>query len=143
MFRYKSFLEAQVQAKAKQRELEKQNNKWFIDKEIEDVSKYIADEKVKQQQHMEKEKETKFFIESQIQHKRNVSQREKIGKYGSRGMNQDEYNHINNHYDWSKPLYLFNRKLLFDINQKKKDMIDEFNKQQNLVHKTQDNSLFI
>lgn len=129
MFRYKSFLAAQVQAKAKQRELEKQNNKWFIDKEIEDVSKYIAGEKVKQQQHMEKEKETKFFIESQIQHKRNVSQREKIGKYGSRGMNQDEY--------------LFNRKLLLDINQKKKDMIDEIKKQQNLVHQTQDNSLFI
>lgn len=129
MFRYKSFLAAQVQAKANQRELEKQNNKWFIDKEIEDVSKYIAGEKVKQQQQMEKEKETKFFIESQIQHKRNVSQREKIGKYGSRGMNQDEY--------------LFNRKLLLDINQKKKDMIDEINKQQNLVHKTQDNSLFI
>ena len=84
-------MESQVQAKLHQRELERQNNKWFVDKELVDVSKNIAEEQVKQLQHKQKEKETKFFVESQILHKRNISQREKIGKYGSRGMNQDEY----------------------------------------------------
>ena len=40
-------------------------------------------------------------------------------------------------------VYLFNRKLLLDINIKKKEMVDEINKQQALAHKTQLSSLIV
>ena len=43
------------------------------------------------EQHLKKEIEIKDFLEAQILHKRNISQREVIGKYGSRGMNKEEY----------------------------------------------------
>lgn len=91
--------------KAKTKEIEIQNNKWFALQQLDDVTTYKSNEKTKQEQQRKKEIELKDFLESQIQHKRNISQREVIGKYGSRGMNQEEY--------------LINRKLLLDINKKK------------------------
>ena len=117
--RYKNFLESQIRDKAKAKEIEMQNNKWFAVQQLDDVSNYKSKEKINKDLYRKKEVELKDFLESQIQHKRNISQREVIGKYGSRGMNQEEY--------------LINRKLLLDINknkieiQKKIDIQRSFN----------------
>ena len=120
--RYKNFLESQIRDKAKAKEIEMQNNKWFAVQQLDDVSNYKSKEKINKDLHRKKEVELKDFLESQIQHKRNISQREVIGKYGSRGMNQEEYSLFFLLYILAFLLYLINRKLLLDINNKKTEI---------------------
>lgn len=99
------------------RSLEKEKNKWFIDKEMEQVEDYKRIEQEKQRIKRQKELENRDYVADQIgmsytlpsiAEKHNQSERDKIGKYGSRGMNEQEY--------------MFNRQLLLEINQKKKLM---------------------
>lgn len=104
----REFLANQVNAHNRSKALEQEKNKWFINKEMEKAKQEKLKEQEEKQKRRLKEMENHKFITDQIAEKQKTGRGDKIGKYGSNGMNEAEYR--------------FNRDLLLGINGKKKSM---------------------